>query len=167
MIKNQTGELVTNKWEVAEEFKIYFDKLLNNTTTRTNEHTKIQYSSVEPYISSPSRSEINAAINKLKNNKAPGEDHIVAELVKNSGEAVKNEVWKLINIIWEKQQMPEEWNTAIICPIFKKGNILETKLPRNLPFRYLLQNTIFNPVREVSSLCRRNRWKIPMWFQKR
>jgi len=36
MIKNQTGEMVTNKREVAEEFKIYFDKLLNNTTTRTN-----------------------------------------------------------------------------------------------------------------------------------
>jgi len=44
------------------------------------------------YISSPSRSEINTAINKLKNNKAPGENRIVAELLKNSGEAVKNEV---------------------------------------------------------------------------
>lgn len=52
MIKNQAGELVTNKREVTEEFKIYFDKLLNNTTTSTNEHTNIQYSSVEPYISS-------------------------------------------------------------------------------------------------------------------
>jgi hypothetical protein len=103
MIKNQAGELVTNKREVVEEFKIYFDKLLNNTTTRTIEHTNIQYSSVEPNISSISKSEINVAINKLKNNKAPGENHIVAELVKNSGEAVKNEVWKLINIIWEKQ----------------------------------------------------------------
>lgn len=132
MIKNQVGELVTNKREVAEEFKSYFDKLLNNTTIRTNEHTNMQYSSVEPYISSPSRSEINAAINKLKNNKAPGENHIVAELVKNSGEAVKNEMWKLINIIWEKQQIPEEWNTAIICPIFKRGNILETKKYRGI-----------------------------------
>ncbi|KAF0686884.1 Uncharacterized protein FWK35_00036068, partial [Aphis craccivora] len=118
-------ELVTNKREVAEEFKSYFDKLLNNTTIRTNEHTNMQYSS-------PSRSEINAAINKLKNNKAPGENHIVAELVKNSEEAVKNEMWKLINIIWEKQQIPEEWNTAIICPIFKKGNILETKNYRGI-----------------------------------
>jgi len=112
---------------VVEKFKIYFDKLLNNTTTRTIEHTNIQYSSLEPNIISPSRSEINAAINKLKNNKAPGENHIVAKLVKNSGEAVKNKVWKLINIIWKKQQIPEEWNTAIIYPIFKKGDILETK----------------------------------------
>jgi len=38
MIKNQAGELITNKREVAEEFKIYFDKLLNNTTIRTNEY---------------------------------------------------------------------------------------------------------------------------------
>lgn len=41
MIKNQTGELITNEKEVAEEFKVYFDKLLNNTATRINEHTNI------------------------------------------------------------------------------------------------------------------------------
>lgn len=33
MIINQNGDLVTNEKEVEEEFKIYFDKLLNNTTT--------------------------------------------------------------------------------------------------------------------------------------
>jgi sorting nexin-29 len=117
---------------VVEELKIYFNKLLNKTTTRINEYINIQYSSVESYISSPSKSEINAVINKLKNNKAPGKNHIVAEIMKNSGKAVKNEMWKLINIIGKKQRIPEEWNTAIICLIFKKGDILETKNYRGI-----------------------------------
>lgn len=39
----------SNKKEIAKEYKIYFDKLLNNTT-RTNEYTNIQYSSVRPFI---------------------------------------------------------------------------------------------------------------------
>lgn len=33
MMKNQARQLITNKKEVAEEFKMYFDKLLNGTTT--------------------------------------------------------------------------------------------------------------------------------------
>jgi hypothetical protein len=26
---------------------------------------------------------------------------------------------------WETEQMPQEWSTAIICPLYKKGNKLE------------------------------------------
>lgn len=114
--KQGSCQLIINKKEVAEEFKMYFDKLLNNTTTRTDNYINIQYSSVEPYyISIPSRSEINTSINKLKNDKSPGENNIVAKLLKNGGEAVENEIWTMIKIIWEKQQiLPEEWNTAMI-----------------------------------------------------
>lgn len=63
---------------------------------------------MEPYISIPTRLKINTAINKLKKNKLTGENNIITELLKNSEEAVKNEIWKLIKIIWDKQQVPEE-----------------------------------------------------------
>lgn len=94
--------------------------LLNRTASRPSDASYIQYSTVEPCISNPSRLEINWSINKLKNNKAPGEINVVAKLLKNSGETLKNEILKMINLIWEKEIIPVEWNMSILCPVFKK-----------------------------------------------
>jgi len=33
----------------------------------------------------------------------------------------------MINLIWEKEILPEEWNLSILCPVFKKGDVLDTK----------------------------------------
>jgi hypothetical protein len=110
MIRNQIGDLLTNEKDIAEEFKNYYKVLLNKTASRPSNATYIQYSTAEPCISNPSRLEINWSINKLKNNKAPRESNEVAELLKNSGETLKNEIWKMINFIWEKEILPEEWN---------------------------------------------------------
>jgi len=94
-----TGDLLTNEKDIAEEFKNYYIMLLNKTASRPSDATYIQYSTAESCISNPSRPEINWSINKLKNNKAPGESNVVTELLKNSGEALKNEIWKMINLI--------------------------------------------------------------------
>jgi hypothetical protein len=75
----------------------------------------MQYSTAEPYIKTSTKQEIYNIIKKLKNNKSPGENNVVAELLKNGGNAIKDE-------IWETEVMPGEWNTAILCPIFKKGD---------------------------------------------
>ncbi|KAL4083660.1 hypothetical protein QTP88_028976 [Uroleucon formosanum] len=132
MIRNQTGELLTYEKDIAEEFKNYYKMLLNKTASTPPNATDIQYSTAEPCISNPSRLEINWSINKLKNNKAPGESNVLAELFKNSGESLKNEIWKIINLIWEKEVLPEEWNLSILCPVFKKGDVLDTKNYRGI-----------------------------------
>jgi hypothetical protein len=31
----------------------------------------------------------------------------------------------LMERVWKEDQMPEEWNSAILCPIYKKGNKTE------------------------------------------
>ena len=60
-------------------------------------------------------------IRKLKNNKAPGPDNIVPELIKEGGKKLKHRIHTLILKIWEKEGLPVDWENSIICPIYKKG----------------------------------------------
>jgi hypothetical protein len=64
-------------------------------------------------------------IRNLKNNRAPCDDSVTAELIKYGGRTLSIRIHQLIKRVWETEQMPHEWSTTIICPLYKKGNKLE------------------------------------------
>ena len=70
----------------------------------------------------PSAFEVELAIEKLKSHKSPGIDQIPAELIKAGGRTIRSEIHKLINSIWNKEELPEEWRESIIVSIYKKGD---------------------------------------------
>ena len=70
----------------------------------------------------PSLREVKEILNKLKNNKSPGEDQITAELLKYGGEKLEEKIQKLLEQIWLQEQMPQDWNEAILIPVHKKGD---------------------------------------------
>jgi len=110
------GSLITTEEALIERWKSYFDDLLNCnepeellTFNLTNEN---HIGCLEPTLE-----EIEMQIKTLKHNKSPGQDGIQAELLKKGGKEMAKRIWDLIGSIWRKECLPEDWKTAVICPI--------------------------------------------------
>nr|XP_014273532.1 uncharacterized protein LOC106679091 [Halyomorpha halys] len=59
-----------------------------------------------------------------EDHKAPGEDGLPAELFKYGGEELHRTLYDLVLEIWV-QKMPQQWSSALICSLHKKGEQLE------------------------------------------
>jgi hypothetical protein len=76
----------------------------------------------ELFVPGLSRLEAEIAIAKLKKYKSPGSDQIPAELIQAAGKILLSSIHKLINSIWNKEQLPDQWKESITVPIHKKGD---------------------------------------------
>ncbi|KAL4100675.1 hypothetical protein QTP88_020709 [Uroleucon formosanum] len=97
ILSDDFGNLITEEKEVVSHFKEYFNQLLNQPVVEEGNET-IYYHTAEPMIEKPEREEIDNIINKLKNNRAPGENNIVAELLKKGGTEIRREIMEMISI---------------------------------------------------------------------
>jgi hypothetical protein len=66
--------------------------------------------------------EVEVAIAKLKNYKSPGSDQIPAELIQAGGEILVSAIHKLINSVWNKEKLSDQWKESIIVPVHKKDD---------------------------------------------
>jgi hypothetical protein len=46
----------------------------------------------------------------------------VTELIQAGGEILLSAIHKLINSVWNKEELPDQWKESIIVPINKKGD---------------------------------------------
>jgi hypothetical protein len=83
---------------------------------------QIEVHTAEPLVPGPSRLEVEIAIAILKKYKSPGSDQIPAELNQAGGEILLSAIHKLINCVWNKEELPVQWKESIIVPIHKKGD---------------------------------------------
>jgi hypothetical protein len=58
----------------------------------------------------------------LKKYKSPGSDQIPAELIQAGDKMLLSAIHKLINFIWNKEELPDQWKGSIIVPVHKKGD---------------------------------------------
>jgi len=82
--------------------------------------------------------EVEVAIEKLKRHKSPETDQIPAEMIKTMRRTIRYEIHKLINSIWNKEELPEEWMESIKVPIYKKDDKTDCSHSRGITF---LSNT--------------------------
>jgi len=74
-----------------------------------NDVRQTEINTVEPLVPGASAVEIELAIEKLKSRKSPGIEQNPAEFMKAGGRTIRYENHKLINCIWNKKELPEEW----------------------------------------------------------
>jgi len=127
MLRDVSGHLITDEANIVNKFRTHFKDLLNiNQDKNIIGEDHLLLHTVQPEITEPDGKEIKPIIKILKNNKAPGEDNINAELIKISTPEMFSKICILIKGIWNNGQIPQDWRTATICPIYKKGNPMGT-----------------------------------------
>ncbi|KAE8737576.1 hypothetical protein FOCC_FOCC016960, partial [Frankliniella occidentalis] len=81
----------------------------------------------------PTREELVSVLEAMKKRKAPGADGIAMELLQCGGEALLDELTKLMVKIWEEEKIPVAWEEAVITVLHKgKGCIYDCDNYRGL-----------------------------------
>jgi len=91
IMKDSNSVLITEEKKIEEEFREAFKQILGKIVDTTED--SITYLTTEPEDKIPSKEEIEVANKMLKNNKAPGEDPIISELLMNGGQKLMQEIW--------------------------------------------------------------------------
>lgn len=149
--KNKDNTLLINKDDILDRWARPFKALLKEESPITIEGgvknacgTRNEDGDVGP----PDFEEFEDALRRMKNNKAPGRDGLPAELYKYGGEDLHKVMYDLVLTIWQDERMPRQWSNAIICPIHKKGDLLECTNYRGVSLLLcsykLLSNILFN-----------------------
>jgi hypothetical protein len=68
----------------------------------------------------PTIEEVAAAVSEMRNGKAPGSDGIPAEIYKHGGDALLHRLHALFKVVWQDEEVPQEFKDAAIVPIYKK-----------------------------------------------
>ncbi len=124
LCKDKNGVVLAEEEQCMKRWTEYFRELLcQGQSTEEESEPNIQWNT--QHVAEPSLQEVKESVNKLKNNKAPGSDNIPGELFKYGGDALCMRLHELIVMIWEREEMPEEWELGIMCPVYKKGDKLE------------------------------------------
>jgi len=112
MIRMEDGTLLTENDKIGKAFRNMFQTLLNQP--RRDVVSK-ECDTVEQNIERPSIKEVETGLDMLKSGKAPGADYIVPECLKNGGEQLIKQLHKLINKIWDQEEIPIAWSTYTRC----------------------------------------------------
>jgi hypothetical protein len=115
-VKDEKSDLLADAHNILNRWKNY-SQLLNVSDVR-----QIEIHTAEPLVPDPSPFDVEIAIAKLKRYKSPGSNEILTELIQARHEILRSKIHKVINSIWNKEELPDKWKESIIVPVHKKGD---------------------------------------------
>jgi hypothetical protein len=106
IVKYDNGDLLADSHNILKRWKSYFSRLLN--VHRVNNIRQIKIRTAEPLVSDPRSFEVQIAIAKLKKFKSQGSYQFMPELIQAGYEKVRSKIYKLINSILNKEELPNQ-----------------------------------------------------------
>jgi len=119
---NRTGKdnlkfnpIIEHTW--LDSYQKLWTKQFNDNTTE-GKCAKL----TENCVDLITKDELETTIKTLKSRKSPGSDGINNELCKHAPKCFLHKFLKFLKVCWIYGDMPEEWRTAVVIPIHKKGD---------------------------------------------
>jgi hypothetical protein len=116
-VKDENGDLLADSYSILNMWKNYSPRLLN--VHNVSDVKQIEVHTAEPLI--PGHSPVvEIAIAKFKKYKLPDTDQIPTELIQAGAVILLFAIHKLVNSVWNKEELSHQWKESIIVPVHKK-----------------------------------------------
>jgi hypothetical protein len=101
-------------------WKSYVPQLLN--VHNVSDVRQIEVYTAEPLVPGPSLLKVEITTAKLKKYKFPGSDQIPAELIQAGGETLLSAIHKLMNSVWNKEELPDSGRSLLLYQFTKRSD---------------------------------------------
>jgi len=117
-VKDDKGDLVADSHSILDRWWKHFSQLFCVRGVSDVRQTEIH--TAEPLVPELRAFEFEMVIEKLRRHKSPAIDQIPAELIKVGNRTICYEIHKLINSIWNKEELFEEWKSQSLYLCIRK-----------------------------------------------
>lgn len=118
-ILSKENKIVTDSYEMATIFNSYFTTVF--TSDSSNDFIERKFNATEMEDPIITNENIFEAIDKLQLGKAPGLDSISTNILKNFKQELVYPLKVIFSHSLQTGEVPTDWKTAKVIPIFKKG----------------------------------------------
>ncbi len=124
VLLERDGSVIQDQARGLCRWEEHFQELLNNTAQPSTAFSPLDTSAAENYpceVDPPSLDDVCAAVQKLRNNRAPGEDGTPAKVYKACLDFLGPWLHLVITKVWLCETVPNNWSEAVLLPLFEKG----------------------------------------------
>ncbi|KAK3517624.1 hypothetical protein QTP70_013436 [Hemibagrus guttatus] len=122
-VRAKDGTPITEEYAKLERWKEHFRKILNRPDPPALADIPEADEDLDIDMGDIRVEEVKAAIHKMKNGKAPGEDGMCPEMLKAEEEETPLVLQCVLQDIWEKERCPDIWKIGTIIKLPKKGDL--------------------------------------------
>jgi hypothetical protein len=121
-VRENDGSPIQGTQRKLDRWREHFDALLNRPAPSTPLFRLKRRGTMSVSDEPPNLEEVQKAVRSMRSKSAPGEDGITAEMLKAAGQPMLHHLTMMVREIWCQKFFPSRWKTAVLIPIYKKGD---------------------------------------------